>query len=66
MIAHLFTEEFFGAYLGEELVGFIMLADAGKYAFLGQIISKIACGHLAPNNALLAKAVECCQSELAI
>jgi len=56
----LFREEIFGAYLGEELVGFIMLCDAGTYAFLGQIISKIACRDLAPNNALLAKAVERC------
>ena len=57
---YLFREEIFGAYLGEELVGFIFLADAGKYAFLGQIISKIAHRYLAPNNALLAKAVERC------
>ncbi len=56
----LFREEIFGAYLGEELVGFIMLANAGKYAFLGQIISKIAHRDLAPTNALLAKAVERC------
>jgi hypothetical protein len=56
----LFREEIFGAYLGEELVGFIMLADAGKYASLGQIISKIAYRDLAPTNALLAKAVERC------
>jgi hypothetical protein len=56
----LFREEIFGAYLGEELVGFIMLADAGKYALLGQIISKIAHRDLAPTNALLAKAVERC------
>ena len=56
----LFREEIFGAYLGEELVGFIFLADAGRYAFLGQIISKIAYRDLAPNNALLAKAVERC------
>src|SRR5438477_11582281 len=56
----LFREEIFGAYLGDELVGFIMLADAGKYAFLTQIISKIARRDLAPNNALLAKAVEHC------
>ena len=56
----LFREEIFGAYLAEELVGFIFLADAGRYAFLGQIISKIACRDLAPNNALLAKAVERC------
>jgi hypothetical protein len=57
---YLFREEIFGAYLGNELVGFIMLADAGRYAFLGQIISKIARRDLAPNNALLAKAVERC------
>jgi hypothetical protein len=56
----LFREEIFGAYLGKELVGFIMLADAGRYTFLGQIISKIAYRDLAPNNALLAKAVERC------
>jgi hypothetical protein len=56
----LFREELFGAYLGDELVGFIMLADAGNYAMLGQIISKIARRNLAPTNALLAKAVERC------
>jgi Acetyltransferase (GNAT) domain len=56
----LFREEIFGAYLGKELVGFIFLADAGRYTFLGQIISKIAHRDLAPNNALLAKAVERC------
>ncbi len=56
----LFREEIFGAYLGEELVGFIFLADAGRYAYLGQIISKVARRDLAPNNALLAKAVERC------
>jgi hypothetical protein len=56
----LFREEIFGAYLGKELVGFIMLANAGKYALLGQIISKVAHRDLAPTNALLAKAVERC------
>src|SRR5438309_11477635 len=56
----LFREEILGAYLGDELVGFIMLANAGKYAILGQIISKIARRDLAPTNALLAKAVERC------
>lgn len=59
----LFREELFGAYLGEELVGFIMLANAGKYAVLGQIISKIARRDLAPTNALLAKAVERCSEK---
>jgi Acetyltransferase (GNAT) domain len=56
----LFREEIFGAYVGEELVGFIFLADAGGYIYLGQIISKIAHRDLAPNNLLLAKAVERC------
>jgi hypothetical protein len=56
----LFREEILGAYVGEELVGFIMLAYAGKYAVLGQIISKIAYRDVAPTNALLAKAVERC------
>jgi GNAT acetyltransferase-like protein len=56
----LFREEIFGAYVGEELVGFTMLAYAENYAYLGQIISKIAFRDLAPNNALLAKAVERC------
>jgi hypothetical protein len=56
----LFREEIFGAYLGEELLGFIMLAYSENYAYLGQIISKIAHRDLAPNNLLLAKAVERC------
>jgi hypothetical protein len=56
----LFREEIFGAYLGDELAGFIFIADAGRYAYLGQIISKVARRDLAPNNALLAKAVERC------
>ena len=56
----LFREEIFGAYLGEELIGFIMLCNAGNYLFLGQIISKIAHRDVAPNNALLAKAVGRC------
>ena len=59
----LFREEIFGAYLGEDLVGFIMVGDAGKYACLGQIISKIAYRDLAPTNALLAKAIERCAEQ---
>jgi hypothetical protein len=59
----LFREEIFGAYLDEELVGFIMVGDAGKYACLGQIISKIAYRDLAPTNALLAKVIERCAEQ---
>jgi hypothetical protein len=56
----LYREEIFGAYLGDELIGFIMVGDAGRYACLGQIISKIAYRDLAPTNALLAKVIERC------
>lgn len=57
---YLFREDLFGAYHGDELIGFIFLAYAGRYAALGQIISKVARRHMAPNNALIAKAVEVC------
>lgn len=56
----LFREEILGAYVGTELIGFIMLADGGRYALLGQIISKISHRDKAPNNLLMAKAVERC------
>lgn len=56
----LFRETLFGAYLGDELVGFIFICDAGGYAALGQIISKICHRDKGPTNALVAKAVEYC------
>src|SRR5439155_14291634 len=56
----LFREELIGAYLGNESVGFIFLADAGGYIYLGLITSKIAHRDLSSNNLLLAKAVERC------
>jgi hypothetical protein len=57
---YLFREELMGAYYKDELIGFIMLAYVGQSAVLGQIISKIQHRDKAPNNALIAKAVECC------
>ena len=57
---YLFREELMGAYYKDELIGFIMLAYVGQSAVLGQIISKIKHRDKAPNNALIAKAVECC------
>jgi hypothetical protein len=56
----LFREQLFGAYLDEELIGFIFLVDAGHIAMLGQIISTIGHRDKSPNNALIAKAVEVC------
>jgi hypothetical protein len=57
---YLFREDLLGAYFEDELIGFIMLADAGDYGSLGQIISKIGHRDKSPNNALIAKAVELC------
>jgi hypothetical protein len=57
---YLFREELFGAYFENELIGFIMLADAGEFAYLGQIISLIRHRDKSPTNALMAKAVEVC------
>jgi hypothetical protein len=59
---YLFREDLYGAYHERELIGFIFLADAGRYGVLGQIISKVAHRDKAPNNALIAKAVEVCAS----
>jgi hypothetical protein len=60
---YLFREELFGAYYNEELIGFIFLAYAEKYALLSQIISKVGQRDKAPNNALMAKAVETCSQK---
>ena len=59
----LFREELFGAYDGGELVGFAMLANAGKYGVVGQIISKIKHRDKAINNALIAKVIEKCEKQ---
>jgi hypothetical protein len=55
---YLFREELLGAFYEGELIGFIFLAYAEKYAYLGQIISKIEHRDKYTNNALISKAVE--------
>src|SRR5262245_59138388 len=60
---YLFREELFGAYFEGELIGFIFLVDAGHIAMLGQIISMIRHRDKAPNNLLIAKAVEVCAAK---
>lgn len=57
---YLFRETLIGAYHEGELIGFVMLGNAGKYSEVGQILSKIRHRDKSPNNALLAKAVEVC------
>ena len=59
----LFREDLIGAYYNDELIGFIFLADAGKYALTTQIISKIKDRDKSPTNALMAKAVEICEKK---
>ena len=56
----LFRESLIGAYLGEELIGFIMLGFAGPFAVPGQILSKVGHRDKSTNNALLAEAVKIC------
>jgi hypothetical protein len=56
----LFREEILGAYLNDELVGFAMIADAGRYAMLGQIISMIQHRDKSPTNALISESVALC------
>lgn len=55
-----FVKEVSSTYPGEESIGIIFIAGGGKFAALGQIISKIAHRDKAPNNVLVAKAVERC------
>ena len=55
---YLFREEILGAFYEDELIGFIFLAYAEKYVYLGQIISKIKHRDKYTNNALISKAVE--------
>jgi len=56
----LFREELVGAYAGDELIGFVFMGNAGRYASLGQIISAVRHRDKSPTNALVAKAIEIC------
>jgi len=58
----LFREELIGAYYQSELVGFAMLGRSEKFADLGQIIAKVQHRDKAITNALVAKAVQMCES----
>lgn len=60
---YLFREDLLGAYFDGELVGFMFLANAGRYVLPGQIISQIKHRDKALNNALIAKAVEICEKK---
>lgn len=54
---------FIGAYLEDELVGFIQLVHGDNIAIISQILSLQKQWDKAVNNALLAKAIEVCANE---
>jgi len=54
-------EHMIGAYYRDEMIGLIMLGNAGQFGLTGQIISSIKHRDKATNNALIAKAVEVCE-----
>ncbi len=54
---------FIGAYLGEELVGFIQIVYGDQIAIISNILSLQMHWDKSVNNALLAKAVEVCASK---
>jgi len=60
---NLYREDILGAYFNDELIGYVMLAYAGKFAMTTQIISMIKYRDKAPNNALLAEAVKICDKK---
>jgi hypothetical protein len=51
---------FIGAFMDEELIGFIKIIVTDRTASLIQILSKVSHQDKRPMNALLAKAIECC------
>jgi hypothetical protein len=59
---YLKRSEFLGAYLNDELIGFLKIVYVGKLGRLMQIVSKVAHQDKRPTNALIAKAVELCET----
>ena len=54
---------FLGAYLGDELIGFIRITYADKVASIIMLLSKMQHYDKRPSNALIAKAVEVCEHQ---
>lgn len=58
---NIFREDLIGAFYMNELIGFIILADAGSFAMTRQILGSIHHRDKAPVNALLSKVVQICE-----
>lgn len=54
-------EYMIGAYYQDEMIGFVMMGDAGRFGLTGQIISSLHHRDKSTSNALIAKAVEVCE-----
>jgi hypothetical protein len=54
-------EVMIAAYYEGEMIGFIMLGNAGRFGLTGQIISTVKHRDKGTNNALIAKAVQVCE-----
>jgi hypothetical protein len=59
---YLFREHMIGAYYQGEMIGFMMLGDAGRFGLTGQIISMLKHRDKSVNNALIAEAVKVCEA----
>jgi hypothetical protein len=57
------VSRYLGAFVGEEMVGFVKLISGRNFARTALILSKIAHRSKYPNNALIAKALEVCAVE---
>ncbi len=57
---YIHREHMIGAYYRDEMIGLIMLGNAGRFGVTGQIISSLQHRDKATNNALVAKAVDVC------
>jgi len=58
---YIHREIMIGAYFNGEMIGLIMLGNAGTFGLTGQIISSLKHRDKSINNALVAKAVEVCE-----
>ncbi len=58
---YIHREHMIGAYYKDEMIGLIMLGNAGRFGLTGQIISSLKHRDKATNNALVAKAVSVCE-----
>jgi len=61
--SYLDRSDFLGAFLGDELIGFIKIVYVDRVARMMQILSKDAHRDKRPMNALIAKAVELCEAK---